>query len=113
LYLKTAESYLHLNRTTTDESLRTRCKANAGKALERAEKIKMKKKDLAPAVLDPFSIGVPLLLFSGGKTANFIIMRMTEQQFYVLKHSSRVNNLYYSLWDEPPPPESHSVSVFE
>jgi calpain-7 len=65
LYIKAAESYLHLNRTTTDEKLRAKCNANAVKALERAEKIKAKRQDLAPVVVDPFSVGMSesLLLF--------------------------------------------------
>jgi calpain-7 len=107
LYVKSAASYLHLSRTTTDEKLRTRCKANASRALERAEKIKMKKRDLTPVAVDPFSIGMyvpppPPSLSGKRKLMCFIYTRTPqEQQFYVLKKSSLINNLRFPLWDEP------------
>jgi calpain-7 len=101
LYVKSAASYLHLSRTTTDEKLRTRCKANASRALERAEKIKMKKRDLTPVVVDPFSIGMSLLVSPGSNHVFIYIRTPQEQQFYVLKKSSLINNLRFPLWDEP------------
>ena len=59
LYLKAAEQFLHLNRQTTDERLRAQCKAEAAKALERAEKIKAVKQDVRPVAKDEFSDSEP------------------------------------------------------
>jgi calpain-7 len=55
LYVKAAENYIHISRKTTDQRLRSTFKTNAGKALERAEKIKASKRDLTPAAIDTFS----------------------------------------------------------
>jgi calpain-7 len=56
LYVKSAESFLHLSRLTSNETVRTKLKLNAGKALERAEKIKaIKSGQVTPVVIDLFS----------------------------------------------------------
>jgi calpain-7 len=55
LYVLAAEEFLHLSRTTPDAASRTQCKAEAIKALERAEKIKNKKNDLTPVAKDHLS----------------------------------------------------------
>jgi len=55
LYIKAAEGYLHLSRTTVDDRLRAHYKADAGKALKRAEKIKANRHDLKPVSVNPFS----------------------------------------------------------
>jgi calpain-7 len=112
LYIKTAESYLHLNRTTNDEGLRARCQANAGKALERAEKIRMKKKDLTPVVVDPFSVGSSYCSSRSRAICIDIFVPAEEEQFYVLKKSSIVNNLRFPLWVEPVT-NSRLASAFE
>ena len=54
LYVRSAEEFLHLSRTASDASVRGRWKAEAAKALGRAEKIKARK-EVAPVVSDPFS----------------------------------------------------------
>ena len=55
LYLKAADGFLHLDSTTSDTSIRAACKTEAGKALDRAEKIKAIKRDLTPVLVDPLS----------------------------------------------------------
>ena len=55
LYVQAAQEFLHLSRTNTNPSARAQCKAEAVKALERAEKIKGKRTDLAPIVKDHLS----------------------------------------------------------
>lgn len=56
LYVKATEGFLHLSRISADDGARKRFKASAGKALERAEKIKAVKKDAVnPVVADAFS----------------------------------------------------------
>lgn len=55
LYLKAADGFLHLDRTTSDTSIRATCKSEAGKSLERAEKIKAIRRDLTPVLTDPLS----------------------------------------------------------
>lgn len=55
LYIKAAENFIHISKTTTEEQLRSKCKSSAGKALERAEKIKGSGRDLTPVSLDPFA----------------------------------------------------------
>ena len=59
LYLKAAEQFLHLSRQSTDDRTRTLCKAEAAKALERAEKIKAVKQDVRPVPKDEFSDSTP------------------------------------------------------
>ncbi|KAH7925291.1 cysteine proteinase [Leucogyrophana mollusca] len=80
LYIEAIEAFLHLSRIGADEGLRRKCKASAGKALERAEKIKSIRRELAPVSISHFS---------------------EQQQFYVLKKSSLINNVRYPLWNEP------------
>jgi calpain-7 len=57
LYIKAAESFLSLYRSTPHKTLRSEYKICAGKALERAEKIKAVKRDLTPVVVNPFCKG--------------------------------------------------------
>ncbi|GJE94253.1 cysteine proteinase [Phanerochaete sordida] len=79
LYVKSAEEFLHLSRTASDASVRGKWKAEAAKALGRAEKIKAKK-DVAPVVSDPFS---------------------EREQQLVLQKSSVVNGRTYPVWTGP------------
>lgn len=53
--MKAAEEFLHLSRARPDAASRARCKAEVAKALERAEKIKARKTDVAPVAKDHFS----------------------------------------------------------
>jgi calpain-7 len=99
LYIKSAEGYLHLNRTTSNERLRALCKSGAGKALERAEKIKTIKRNLMPISVNHFSERMLIYLY--------IIQRneptfcaLSEEQFYILKKSSFINGLQFPLWDD-------------
>jgi calpain-7 len=55
LYAKAAEDFLHISRTAATERRRSECKAQAGTALQRAERIKEAKGDLAPVTMNPFS----------------------------------------------------------
>ncbi|KAF5355191.1 hypothetical protein D9756_005675 [Leucocoprinus leucothites] len=113
LYIQATESYLHLSRTTHhSESLRTKWKASAGKALERAEKIKayaQRTQVDAAAVRDgpgsPSGLGG-----GGGGSAGAAIVRLTpiginhfssQEQYYVLKRGSLINGLNFPLWDDP------------
>ncbi|KAI0369024.1 cysteine proteinase [Pilatotrama ljubarskyi] len=86
-YVKAAEQYVFLNRQATDEQLRTHYRAQAAKALERAEKIKSVRRDVRPVAKDDLS---------------------ESDQLYVLQKSSFVNQGYMPLWDstERPTPAS-------
>ena len=60
LYLAAAQAYLHRARTlpVDQQEERKKCKEDAGKCLERAERIKAARKDtLKPQVRSPFSKG--------------------------------------------------------
>ncbi|TFK45065.1 hypothetical protein BDQ12DRAFT_674049 [Crucibulum laeve] len=107
LYVKTAESFLHLSMSNvaTDRD-KLKWKANASKAMERAEKIKK-------FVERPKSGTRP----SGGDTSASEV-RLTpiainhfspQEQFYVLKKGALVNGLSFPLWDEPLPPQHISL----
>ncbi|KZT05397.1 cysteine proteinase, partial [Laetiporus sulphureus 93-53] len=78
LYVKAAEDFLHLSQSCNDAGLRASCKLQAGKALERAEKIKAVRPDVTPVAKDYFS---------------------EQEQLYVLRKSSFVNNVRIPLWD--------------
>lgn len=66
LYISAAEDFLHLSRTTADPKVRSACKADAAKSLERAERIKGVQKDLTPVVKDHFSQRmISYLVFTG------------------------------------------------
>lgn len=60
LYIKCAEEQLRLSRLSNNAAVRDRHKSEAGKALERAEKIRSKKRELVtPIAKDHFSEGQP------------------------------------------------------
>ncbi|KIJ15557.1 hypothetical protein PAXINDRAFT_77338, partial [Paxillus involutus ATCC 200175] len=89
LYLAAANAFLHLSRSaTTTPTFQVRCKANAGKALERAEKIKKASEKPGTAI----EVGVVPINWFG-----------VDQQSYVLRKSSTVNNIRYPLWTEVVP----------
>ncbi|KAJ7072817.1 hypothetical protein C8F01DRAFT_1105319 [Mycena amicta] len=89
LYIKAAEAFLHLSRAVDNQREKAKHKTSAGKALERAEKIKgfvekskpeSSSQTLTPVGIDHFS---------------------PQEQFYVLKRGRSVNGRVFSLWDEP------------
>ncbi|KAH9911333.1 uncharacterized protein B0H18DRAFT_919953 [Fomitopsis serialis] len=79
LYVKAAEAFLHLGQISDDARQRSRCKDHAAKALERAEKIRQARPELRPPTRHHFA---------------------EQEQLYVLRKSSLVNNVRFSLWDE-------------
>ncbi|KDQ56387.1 hypothetical protein JAAARDRAFT_310571 [Jaapia argillacea MUCL 33604] len=102
LYIKAAESFLHLSRTLAqhqsgdhDEQIHKEAKAQAGKALERAEKIK----GLRRGLVGNMSLSVD---------------RFSEQeQLRVLLKSSLVNGLNFPLWDSGSDPPSNIPVLFQ
>ncbi|EMD32932.1 hypothetical protein CERSUDRAFT_98944 [Gelatoporia subvermispora B] len=89
LYVNCVEDYLHLGRIASDVKLRNIVRTQAGKALERAEKLKAVKRDLAPVLKDHFS---------------------EQEQLYTLRISSLIHNTSFSLWGESQNGESDDVS---
>ncbi|KAJ3487156.1 hypothetical protein NLI96_g3727 [Meripilus lineatus] len=83
LYIQAAEDFLHLSRASTNPSLRASYKALADKALERAEKIKSVKRDIAPVLRNHFD---------------------EREQASVLRRSSTVNGSLTPLWGTFSPP---------
>jgi len=55
LYLDAAKMCLHLSRSNCDAQSQAQWKADASRALDRAERIRAHKKDLTPVLRDPFS----------------------------------------------------------
>ncbi|KAI9568796.1 hypothetical protein HD554DRAFT_2021606, partial [Boletus coccyginus] len=93
LYLEATNAFLHLSRTAAaTPAFQAQCKANAEKAIQRAEKIKEASK--APgAQLDV--VAPPVNAFG------------LDHQAYVLRKSSAVNNIRYPLWNEHVPSPSN------
>ena len=60
LYIQASQSYLHLSRTATASPHRDRCGTSAARCLERAQRIKAAKSDVAPVRRDRFSKGVSI-----------------------------------------------------
>ncbi|KAJ7108465.1 hypothetical protein C8R43DRAFT_905383, partial [Mycena crocata] len=91
LYIKAAESFLHLSRSVGPERDKARCKSGAGKALERAEKIKAFAEKSGPAVATDLSRLTPVGVdhFS------------PQEQFYAVKRGGVVNGRSFPLWEEP------------
>lgn len=54
-YVKAAEQFLHLSHTTPNATARAKCKTEVAKCLDRAEKIKSKKKNITPVTKDYLS----------------------------------------------------------
>jgi calpain-7 len=97
LYIKAAESFLHLSRSggTQSDKIKQQWKANASKALERAERIKkfVEKSTASSNLQSP-----PLRL-----TPVAINHFSPQEQLYVLKKGTSVNGLNFPLWDDPVP----------
>ncbi|KAF8150612.1 hypothetical protein B0H34DRAFT_801552 [Crassisporium funariophilum] len=103
LYIKTAESFLHLSRSATQpEKVKQQWKNNASKALERAERIKrfVEKPGGSTNTSNVASN-------SGQPPANEL--RLTpvginhfspQEQLYVLKKGGNINGLVFPVWEE-------------
>ncbi|RPD57684.1 cysteine proteinase, partial [Lentinus tigrinus ALCF2SS1-6] len=87
MYVKATEQYLYLSNRTTDVRLRTLYKTEAGKSLERAERIKAFRRDVAPVLKDELSAG---------------------EQLYILRKSSLINQGFFPPWDSQESPTSSS-----
>ncbi|KAI0067565.1 cysteine proteinase [Artomyces pyxidatus] len=85
-YVKAATAFLTLSRSTNDARLQAQWRQEAGKALERAEKIKSVKSDLTPVDRDRFS---------------------KDEQMLVLKKSTVVNGIALPLWTQQLPGPCH------
>lgn len=112
LYLKAAEYFLHLSRSAqTTEKNKQQWKINARKCLERAEKIKTFSEPsrienaptaqpsvrLTPIGIDHFSPRMLSIIY----LFEHIIHETLEEQFYILKKGSKVNNTSLPMWDGP------------
>ncbi|OJT10574.1 hypothetical protein TRAPUB_12910 [Trametes pubescens] len=68
-YAEAAKQFLLLSRQATEGRLRTHYRNQAGKALERAERIKAVRRDVRPVAKDEFSEGNHLSPLSSANTA--------------------------------------------
>ncbi|KAF4614242.1 hypothetical protein D9613_007736 [Agrocybe pediades] len=110
LYIKTAESFLHLSRSTTaDDRHKQRWKASAAKALERAEKIK---RFIEVPKTPSQSLSTPAPENLGHLTPIGIDHFSPQEQFYVLKRGSTVNGLQFPLWEETTQRTASTSSAF-
>ncbi|KAJ7503114.1 hypothetical protein B0H11DRAFT_2361192 [Mycena galericulata] len=91
LYIKAAESFLHLSRSVAVEREKSKWKTSAGKALERAEKIKAFVEKSKPTSSSP-----ELQLTPVG-----VDYFSQHEQFYALKRGGLVNGRTFPLWDQP------------
>ncbi|KAJ7270120.1 hypothetical protein B0H12DRAFT_1310818 [Mycena haematopus] len=102
LYIKAAELFLHLSRSVEHEREKIKWKTSAGKALERAEKIKAfvdkssnpsrSETRLTPVGVDHFS---------------------PQEQSYAVKKGGLVNGRSFPLWDESVPSNASPDALFE
>lgn len=103
LYVKAAEDFLNIGQSTPDATLRSKCKDEAAKALDRAEKIKAAKPDLTPVATNYFSErGLAMPSGRVHMLTGFRCFVTIEAQRSVLRRSSFVNNVRIPLWDEDP-----------
>ncbi|KDR76346.1 hypothetical protein GALMADRAFT_247750 [Galerina marginata CBS 339.88] len=103
LYIKAAESFLHLSRSSTaDDTSKQRWKSNAAKALERAEKIKRFIERPRASITSPSS-PTPTSTKELRLTPVGINHFSPQEQFYVIKKGGTVNGLFFPLWDDPFP----------
>ncbi|KAJ6631453.1 hypothetical protein B0H10DRAFT_2207112 [Mycena sp. CBHHK59/15] len=91
LYIKAAESFLHLSRSVDHEREKSKWKANAGKALERAEKIKAFVEKSKPTSHD-------LLVSESRLTPVGINYFSPQEQYYTVKKGGIINNRSFLLW---------------
>lgn len=116
LYIKAAESFLHLSRSSTQpDKIKQQWKASASKALERAERIKkfvesnqnipsQRTLRLTPVAINHFSPRESFKWFIFPSSAS------AEEQSYVLKKGGNINGLSFPLWDDPV--QSSSISLY-
>ncbi|KAF8058758.1 hypothetical protein FPV67DRAFT_1523596 [Lyophyllum atratum] len=103
LYVKSAELYLHLSRSGTGATpvQAAKWKASAGKALQRAEKIKaFVDKQKGPTSQQDAATGVPGTELNVNLTPIGIDHFSTQEQTYVLRKGGSVNGLFFPSWDE-------------
>ncbi|KAI0629428.1 hypothetical protein C8Q77DRAFT_1220174 [Trametes polyzona] len=89
-YIQAAEQFLSLSRRAPEGPLRTKYQSQAGKALERAEKIKSVRRNIKPAAKDEFAESI------------------SGEQLYVLQKGSLVDQGFFPLWDSLEQPTSSS-----
>ncbi|KAF8236080.1 cysteine proteinase [Tricholoma matsutake] len=115
LYVKSAELYLHLSRLSkANDKDESRWKGNAGKALQRAEKIKafVEKSNSVPGSIAASSADLSTSTISELRLTPIGIDHFSrQQQFNVLKKGEYVNGLVFPLWDEPLPVPSGLSSI--
>lgn len=115
LYVKSAELYLHLSRLSkANDKDESRWKGNAGKALQRAEKIKafIEKSNSVPGSIAASSADLSTSTISELRLTPIGIDHFSrQQQFNVLKKGEYVNGLVFPLWDEPLPVPSGLSSI--
>ncbi|KAF7350967.1 Calpain catalytic domain-containing protein [Mycena sanguinolenta] len=102
LYIKAAESFLHLSRSVGHDREKVKWKSSAGKALERAEKIKAfvdKSNDLLRSETRLTPVGVDH--FS------------PQEQSYAVKKGGIINGRLFPLWDESFPSNTSTSALFE
>ncbi|PPR00890.1 hypothetical protein CVT24_000375 [Panaeolus cyanescens] len=101
LYLKSAQSFLHLSRSANaPDATKQQWKTSAAKALERAEKIKK--------FVDKFksSANTQATENAAPVSANFNLTPVAinhlspQEQFYVLKRGGNVNQHAFAFWDD-------------
>ncbi|KAJ7287023.1 hypothetical protein C8J57DRAFT_1282596 [Mycena rebaudengoi] len=105
LYIKAAESFLHLSRSVNQEKEKSKWKGNAAKALERAEKIKAFVERSKPAPSAPRS--------ESTLTPVGVDYFSQHEQFYAVKKGGIINGRSYLLWDEPGPSNASPDTLYE
>ncbi|KAJ7188874.1 hypothetical protein C8R46DRAFT_1056044 [Mycena filopes] len=106
LYIKAAELFLHLGRSTDHEKDKTKWKTSAGKALERAEKIKAFIDRSKPTLGDPSRSEARL-------TPVGINHFSPQEQSYALKRGATINGRSFPLWDENGPSNPADDVLYE
>ncbi|KAF8150505.1 hypothetical protein K438DRAFT_1865522 [Mycena galopus ATCC 62051] len=106
LYIKAAESFLHLSRSVNPDREKTKWKTSAGKALERAEKIKaFVDKSKAP-LSDPSRSETRLTPVGVNRFS-------PQEQSYAVKKGGLINGRSFPLWDERFPSNASPDVLFE
>ncbi|KAK7057703.1 calpain catalytic domain-containing protein [Favolaschia claudopus] len=106
LYIKAAESYLHLSRSADHDRDKTKYKTSAGKALERAEKIKAFVNKTKSPLNDPSAVQNRL-------TPVAVDHFSPQEQSYAVKKGALVNGRSFSLWNEKVTSNAAPGTLFE
>ncbi|KAF8807060.1 hypothetical protein BYT27DRAFT_7242680 [Phlegmacium glaucopus] len=97
LYIKAAESFLHLSRSSAQsDQIKQQWKASASKALERAERIKKFVEKCSKIPLTSSQQSAASLRLTPVAINHF----SPQEQSYVLKKGENVNGLSFLLWDD-------------